>query len=109
MSLKHSFLLILSLILFGACRESEKSKSQIHEILPLNTVWLAEINDWEEVIAKKSNSRVLDLLSQFGNIKNFHSHWRNAAELSNQDSLQELMSSSQVYLAEILSGADRYN
>lgn len=107
--LKRILLLSLLIISFSACEDEPQAKTQISEILPSNTVWLAEINDWQEVQAKKSKSRVFQILSGFKNLHAFESDWQSTASLWPSDSLNETLQDSKIFLAEVLSGADAYN
>lgn len=105
---KH-FLLLVSFFVVFACDEAPKNSSQIEDLLPLNTVWLAELNDWDELLDQKENSRVMDLLSELPALKNFEKSLQRVAGSVPGDSLAELLEHSQLYLATALAGAERYH
>lgn len=109
MSLKHYSLFLLLGFFLISCEEEKVNETKLLDVLPSNTTWLAEVNDWEELQAKKEKSRVWQLLSEFESIQNFESHWQASAEQFDNDSLQQTFKGAKVFLAEVLSGADRYN
>jgi len=105
---KH-FLLLVLVFVFSSCDDKPKSSTQIEELLPANTVWLAEVNDWEELQEKKSQSRVIDILSGLKDISAFYQQLESLKAPQENDSLQELLQDSRLYLATVLAGADRYH
>ncbi len=109
MSLKHYSILSMLFLLFTACEDKLKTETQIQDVLPSNTVWLAEVNDWEELLAKKSQSRVYQLVSEFEALSSFEADWQAAADLWAGDSLKQSLRDGKVFLAEVRSGADRYH
>lgn len=107
--LKRFLLLSIFFVSLSACKEDPQAETQISDLLPSNTVWLAEINDWEEVQAKKSQSKVYQILGGFKNLQAFEADWQSTAALWPSDSLNEILQESELFLAEVLSGADTYN
>ena len=105
---KH-FLLLVLFFIFSSCDDKPKSSTKIEELLPANTVWLAEVNDWEELQEKKSQSRVFEILSAFEELAKFQNHLQFLSKPQAKDSLQNLLQSSEIYLANVLAGADRYH
>jgi hypothetical protein len=108
MYLKIRWILISFAFILG-CTKTPKSKTLINQLVPANTVWLAEINDWEELLVEKRNSRSAQLISQFKALENFESHWQNTIQAFDADSLNAVLQQSDLFLAQVLAGADRYN
>ncbi len=101
---KH-LLLLLSLLILQACKNEPKSVTKIESLLPPNTVWLAELNDYDELIRKKDQSQVLKILNEFEALREFESSMNFlGSELGG-----DLNPESGTYLATVLAGANRYN
>lgn len=102
-------LLIFLIGTFFACDNQPTSATQIEDLLPANTLWLAELNDWEELKSKKEDSRVLAILSQFETLGDFEASLNTLTAPLAEDSLEALISNSEIYLSAVLAGANRYH
>ena len=108
MKLRH--LLFLAAILPGsACSTEKVEKTNLYQLVPSNTVWLAHINDWSKVEKAAATSRVYQHLDKLPSLHQIRENWQEIKEVLPTDSLEHLKSFTDAILCESLSGAEKYD
>lgn len=103
-------LLGFSLLAFIAwsCQPEKAPKIELSELVPPNTAWVAQINDWEELAEGLENSPLYQDLNALERLKNIEQSLRIMAYDLGRDTLLDLLEDRPHLLCKSLSGADRY-
>lgn len=101
-----SFGLLLFIV---SCKEAAKPSLSLEKAIPSNTVWMMEVNDWEELSAKKDLSRPYQQISQLDLIQDFENHLTAIQEGLEAESTKTFLQQSELFLVNMISGAERYN
>ncbi len=108
MKLRH--LLFLAAILLGsACSTEKVEKTDLYQLVPSNTVWLAHINDWSKVEKAATTSRVYQHLDKLPSLHQIKKNWQEIKEVLPTDSVERLKNFPDAILCESLSGAEKYD
>lgn len=106
---RRTLILLLTVFSFSACQDAPQNNTEVESLLPPNTVWFAEVNDWDDALDKKANSRVWSILNSLDEIRNFEADIKGAAALFGEERLAQFLNSSDIYMVNVLAGANRYN
>lgn len=106
---RRPLLLLLALLSISACQEPPQNDTELESLLPSNTVWLAELNDWDDIKQKKKDSRVWSLITQLEEVQRFEADLEKTGSLLGEANLEQFLQSSNLFLANVLAGANRYN
>lgn len=106
---RRPLLLLLTLLTLSACQDPPQNATEVESLLPPNTVWFAELNDWDDIYQKKSESRVWSILSQVEEVQNFEADLSATGRLLGEAELEQFLNSSDLFMANVLAGANRYN
>ncbi len=110
MKLKLGILFCAFNLIFSACQEEKESSSpELLDAVPSNTTWMVEINDWEELKAKRDLSRPYALLQNLAPLQNFELHLEAISVGFSETTLEQFLQKSELYLVSMLSGAERYD
>ena len=104
MNLRYLLFLAAALI-SSACSTEKAETTDLYQLVPSNTVWLAQINDWDKLENAAQNSRVYHHLAKLPSLRQIQDNWHELQAVLPVDSLQILKTIPNALLCESLSGA----
>ena len=108
MKLRYLFFLAAGL-LSSACSTEKVEATNLYQLVPSNTVWLAHVNDWSKVEKAARNSRVYHHLDKLPSLHQISNNWQDLKNTLPSDSLALLTDFPDALLCESLSGAEKYD
>jgi hypothetical protein len=108
MNLRYLLFLAAALI-SSACSTEKTETTDLYQLVPSNTVWLAQINDWDKLENAAQNSRVYHHLAKLPSLRQIQDNWHELQAVLPVDSLQILKTIPNALLCESLSGAEKYD